>query len=106
MSRRTAVVKKTPVPLCAISGSILLRMSIEVPSEQAPMAVLASRAGLSARTLSRLILKETGMTIQQVADGLGYESVPSFVTMFRNVLGAPPRRYMAKRYSKASPMEN
>nr|WP_244894983.1 helix-turn-helix domain-containing protein [Acetobacter indonesiensis] len=46
------------------------------------------------------------MTIQQVADGLGYESVPSFVTMFRNVLGAPPRRYMAERYSKAGPMEN
>ena len=28
-----------------------------------------------------------GASIQQVASNLGYESVPSFVTMFRKVLG-------------------
>ncbi|MDE7548800.1 helix-turn-helix transcriptional regulator [Acetobacter fabarum] len=107
-------------------GDIRLRKIVdrmmEAPSEQAAMHVWASRAGLSTRTLSRLILRETGMsfsrwrqqlcvmlavkwlaagmTIQQVADDLGYESVPSFVTMFRNVLGAPPGQYMAQRYSK------
>lgn len=37
---------------------------------------------------------------------LGYESVRGFVTMFRNVLGAPPRRYMAERYSKTGPIEH
>jgi AraC-like DNA-binding protein len=80
----------------------------------------ADRAGMSARTLARLIARETGMsfgrwrrqlgimlavkwmaegaTIQQVASDLGYESVPSFVTMFRKVLGAPPARYMAERH--------
>jgi AraC-like DNA-binding protein len=76
---------------------------------------------LSERTLARLILRETGMSfgrwrqqlgimlavkwlaggasIQQVAAGLGYESVPSFVTMFRKALGTSPGRYMAERHS-------
>ncbi|KAF1049949.1 MAG: hypothetical protein VB140_09555 [Burkholderia sp.] len=35
--------------------------------------------------------------MQQVADGLGYESASSFVSMFRRKLGAPPGRYMAER---------
>jgi AraC-like DNA-binding protein len=35
------------------------------------------------------------MSIQQVADELGYESASTFVTMFRRTLGAPPARYMA-----------
>lgn len=38
-----------------------------------------------------------GVAIQQVAADLGYESVPSFVTMFRKTLGAAPGRYMAAR---------
>ncbi|MBB2185544.1 AraC family transcriptional regulator [Gluconacetobacter liquefaciens] len=100
---------------------------IEVPAEQLTMNVWASQVELSTRTLSRLILKETGMsfnrwrqqlcvmlavkwlaagtTTQQVAGDLGYESVPSFVTMFRNVLGAPPGRYMAERYSRTGLVE-
>jgi AraC-like DNA-binding protein len=40
-----------------------------------------------------------GASIQQVAADLGYESVPSFVTMFRKTLGTSPGRYMAERYS-------
>jgi AraC-like DNA-binding protein len=40
-----------------------------------------------------------GASIQQVAADLGYESVPSFVTMFRKALGTSPRRYMAERHS-------
>lgn len=81
----------------------------------------ARYAGLSERTLARLINAETGMsfgrwrqqlgvmlavkwladgaTIQQVAGDLGYESVPSFVTMFRKVMGTSPGRYMADRHS-------
>lgn len=39
-----------------------------------------------------------GVTIQQVAFDLGYESVPSFVNMFRKALGTPPGRYMAERH--------
>ena len=41
-----------------------------------------------------------GISIQQVAADLGYESVPSFATMFRKVLGTSPGRYMAKRHSR------
>jgi AraC-like DNA-binding protein len=40
-----------------------------------------------------------GASIQQVANDLGYESVPSFVTMFRKALGTSPGRYMAERHS-------
>ncbi|HEX6958291.1 MAG TPA: helix-turn-helix domain-containing protein [Ferrovibrio sp.] len=40
-----------------------------------------------------------GASIQQVAANLAYESVPSFVTMFRKVFGTSPGRYMAERLS-------
>jgi len=89
------------------------------PADRGKMDVWAKRAGLSERTLARLISRETGMSfcrwrqqfsvvlavrwlaggasIQQVAAELGYESVPSFVTMFRKALGTSPGRYMAER---------
>lgn len=38
--------------------------------------------------------------MQQVALDLGYESVGSFVTMFRKALGTSPARYMAERSGK------
>ena len=94
------------------------------PADRAPLNVWAKRAGTSERTLLRLINRETGMSfgrwrqqlgvmlavkwlsgglsIQQVAVGLGYESVPSFVTMFRKVLGTSPGRYMTERHSGRS----
>jgi len=34
-----------------------------------------------------------------VAADRGYESVPSFVTMFRKVLGTTPARYRGERYA-------
>jgi AraC-like DNA-binding protein len=40
-----------------------------------------------------------GASIQQVAADLGYQSVPSFVTMFRKTLGTSPGRYMAERHA-------
>ena len=91
------------------------------PADRGTMDVWAKQAGLSERTLARLISRETGMSfgrwrqqlgvvlavkwlaggasIQQVAADLGYESVPSFVTMFRKALGTSPGRYMAERHS-------
>jgi AraC-like DNA-binding protein len=85
------------------------------------MDAWARRAGLSERTLARLITRETGMSfsrwrrqlgvmlavkwlaggasIQEVANDLGYESIPSFVTMFRKAIGVSPGRYMAERHS-------
>jgi AraC-like DNA-binding protein len=74
---------------------------------------------MSERSLARLIVAETGMSfgrwrqqlniilalqwmakstsVQQVASDLGYESVGSFVTMFRKALGTSPGRYMSGR---------
>lgn len=108
------------------SDSRLRRMAeamIAAPAERGTLEEWANRAGLSARTLARTILRETGMSfgrwrqqlgvmlavkwlaggasIQQVAGDLGYESVPSFVTMFRKVLGTSPGRYMAERHAAA-----
>jgi len=96
-------------------------LMIASPADRGTMAVWARRARLSERTLARLITRETGMSfsrwrrqlgvmlavkalaggasIQEVANDLGYESVPSFVTMFRKAIGVSPRRYMAERHS-------
>lgn len=93
---------------------------IAAPADRAGLDAWARRAGLGARTLERLMARQTGMSfgrwrrqlavvlaverlaagaaIQQVAADLGYESTPSFVTMFRKALGASPARYMAERY--------
>jgi AraC-like DNA-binding protein len=90
------------------------------PGDRAPLEAWARRAGLGERTLERLIRRQTGMSfgrwrrqlvliravealaagasIQQVAADLGYDSVPSFVTMFRKALGTSPARYMAERH--------
>lgn len=94
---------------------------LALPADRATLDVWAKRAGMSERTLARVITRQTGMSfgrwrqqlcvvlavkwladgasIQQVAADLGYESAPSFVTMFRKVLGISPGRYMAERHS-------
>jgi AraC-like DNA-binding protein len=91
------------------------------PADRGSLKIWAQRAGMSERTLERLINRQTGMSfgrwrqqlgvvlavkwlaggasIQQVAGDLGYESVPSFVTMFRKALGTSPGRYMTERHS-------
>jgi AraC-like DNA-binding protein len=91
-------------------------------ADRSTMEVWARRAGISERTLSRILLKETGMSfgrwrqqfhiilalqwlskgasVQTVASDLGYESAGSFVTMFKKALGCPPARYMAQRQSQ------
>jgi AraC-like DNA-binding protein len=93
---------------------------IEAPADRGTVQTWARRVGLSERTLARLLVQETGMSfgrwrqqlqimlavkwlstgasVQQVADGLGYESAGNFVTMFRKALGTSPGRYMAERH--------
>lgn len=93
---------------------------LAAPSDRGTLNVWAKRVGMSERTLLRLISRETGMSfgrwrqqlgimlavkwladgasIQRVAADLGYESVPSFVTMFRKALGTSPAPYMAERH--------
>jgi AraC-like DNA-binding protein len=99
----------------------MVDLMIDSPADRGTMDVWARRAGLSERTLARLIARETGMnfsrwrqqlgvmlavkwlaggaSIQEVASDLGYESMPSFVTMFRKAIGVSPGRYMAERHS-------
>jgi AraC-like DNA-binding protein len=89
------------------------------PSDRATVHEWAKRIGVSGRTLSRLVLQETGMSfgrwrqqlhiilalqwlsqgasVQSVATDLGYESASSFVVMFRKALGTSPARYMTQR---------
>lgn len=97
----------------------IAQMIMEDPADRGTMQAWASRAGLSERTMARILSRETGMSfgrwrqqihlllavkwlgtgssVQQVAERLGYESAGSFVTMFRKALGTSPGRYMAER---------
>jgi len=97
----------------------IAELILATPDDRVTITAWAERIGLGERTLARMIKRETGMTfsrwrqqlsvmlavkwlaggasIQQAASDLGYESVPSFATMFRKVLGASPGRYMAER---------
>jgi AraC-like DNA-binding protein len=97
-------------------------LMIHSPADRGTMAVWARRVGLSERTLARRFTHETGMSfsrwrrqlgvmlavkalvggasIQKVANDLGYESIPSFVTMFRKATGVSPGRYMVERHSR------
>jgi len=108
-----------PMPTDARLRTMVEQM-MAAPAERGTLEGWAKRVGLSERTLVRLISRETGMSfgrwrqqlgvvlavqwlaagasIQQVAADLGYESAPSFVTMFRKALGASPGRYMAERH--------
>jgi AraC-like DNA-binding protein len=94
---------------------------MNTPADRGTLASWARRVAVSERTLARLIVAETGMSfgrwrqqlnivlavkwmakgtsVQQAARDLGYESVGSFVTMFRKALGTSPGRYMAGRFS-------
>lgn len=97
------------------------------PAAPASIASWAQQMDISPRTLSRLVARETGMsfgrwrrqlhllialqwmgrgaTVQDVADGLGYENASNFVVMFRKALGQTPARYLAansRRYHDES----
>lgn len=87
----------------------------EAPGSKRTLGEWGRYGGASARTLARLFVQDTGLTFGQwrarlrlqqalllLAEGstvtavaleLGYESVGSFVAMFRQALGVTPRRY-------------
>lgn len=89
------------------------------PADRATVQQWAKRIGASERTLSRLVLQETGMSfghwrqqlhiilalqwlskgasVQSVAADLGYENASGFVFMFRKAMGSSPARYMASK---------
>jgi AraC-like DNA-binding protein len=88
------------------------------PGSAEPLGRLARRAGGSQRTLERLFLRETGLTlgkwrqqlrlqhaIQSLALGRsvteaaldsGYRSPSAFIASFRKALGLTPRRYLGR----------
>jgi AraC-like DNA-binding protein len=87
------------------------------PSDRSTLAQWADRLAMSERSLARLLLRETGLTfgrwrqqlhlivalgklaagvsVQQVSETLGYESVTAFITMFKKAFGQPPAKYIA-----------
>ncbi|WP_116140726.1 AraC family transcriptional regulator [Trinickia diaoshuihuensis] len=107
-----------PIPADARLRKIV-DMIMSHPADRGTMRTWARRIGVSERSLARLLDRETGMSfgrwrqqlhlmlavkwlesgasVQQVAEDLGYESPGNFVTMFRKALGSSPARYMAER---------
>lgn len=103
-----------PLPKDARLRKLVERI-MATPSAPDSIACWAEQMHMSPRTLSRLVSRETGMsfgrwrrqlhllmaiqwmakgaTVQDVADGLGYENASNFVAMFRKVLGETPGRY-------------
>ena len=93
----------------------LCRTFIAAPDARAPLDDWASRVGMSRRSLTRHFRQETGLGLDQwrqqacvfaalprltdgdqvptVALDLGYDSPAAFTTMFRRMLGRPPRAY-------------
>ena len=100
----------------------LAEAMLDAPADRATLSQWASRIGMSERNMSRLFTAETGLSvsrwrrqmhvitslpmlaqgqqIQIIADHLGYDSSGAFVTMFRKVAGAPPKRFLAERTAK------
>ncbi|WP_312687524.1 helix-turn-helix transcriptional regulator [Kosakonia sp.] len=93
------------------------------PEDRSTFKTWAKRLALSERSLARLMLRETGLTfgrwrqqlhliialqelasgvsVQNVAAKLGYESVNAFITMFRKTMGSTPAHYFAERKAGA-----
>lgn len=99
--------------------SRLVREARERPSKGLTVASLAARAGVSVPTLERQIrkrfgatprtflaeirlneaarlLKETNLSVSEVADRVGYESAASFTRAFRRRHGVAPGEYRRK----------
>ncbi|MEK1886992.1 MAG: helix-turn-helix transcriptional regulator [Phyllobacterium sp.] len=93
----------------------LCRGFLKDPSPHTNIDNWANRLGMSRRTFTRMFRRETGLSLStwrqqacllaalprltegepvtSVALDLGY-SVPAFTTMFKRMLGAPPRNYL------------
>jgi AraC-like DNA-binding protein len=103
----------------------LCRRFIEAPSPAARIDDWASELAMSRRAFTRAFRRETGLSLTEwrqqaclfaalprlargeavtgVAMDLGYESVAAFTTMFRRMLGAPPKRYLSGAIESAKP---
>jgi AraC-like DNA-binding protein len=102
----------------------LCRSFVAAPSPHATIDGWAETLGMSRRSFTRAFQRETGLSLStwrqqaclfaalpRLADGepitsvaldLGYESVPAFTTMFKRMLGEPPRSYMRGKRAAVS----
>jgi AraC-like DNA-binding protein/mannose-6-phosphate isomerase-like protein (cupin superfamily) len=96
----------------------LCRRFVEAPSSRARIDEWADALAMSRRTFTRAFRRETGVSLStwrqqcclfaalprlahgepvtRVALDLGYDSVAAFTTMFKRMLGAPPRSYFGE----------
>jgi AraC-like DNA-binding protein len=103
----------------------LAEMLLTDPTDKSSLTDWAGRIGMSERSLTRLLLREIGMSfgrwrrqlhvilslqrlakgesVQTIALDLGYENASGFVTMFRKAVGKPPARYMSDRRAMSAP---
>jgi AraC-like DNA-binding protein len=92
---------------------------INDPSNRNTIVQWAAEVAMSERSLARLVVGETGMTIgrwrrqlrviaalqklasgnsvQRVSEDLGYDSVSAFITMFKSTVGRTPGYYHSRR---------
>lgn len=97
----------------------LCQRFVAAPSAELPIDRWASEVSMSRRTFTRVFRRETGLSLstwrQQaclfaalprlasgepvttVALDLGYDSIAAFTTMFKRMLGAPPRVYLGNK---------
>jgi AraC-like DNA-binding protein len=97
----------------------LCRAFLDTPTPRATIDAWADAMAMSRRAFTRAFRRETGLSLSawrqqaclfaalprlaagepvtSVAFGLGYDSAAAFTTMFRRILGAPPRRYLESR---------
>ncbi|MGO4711276.1 helix-turn-helix transcriptional regulator [Bradyrhizobium sp. 2TAF24] len=115
---------REPLHLPMPSDERLVRIATALlnrPDDNRTLDTWAQWAGLSARTLRRTFLAQTGTSFAQwrqqarlthalellargeavatVADALGYASPSNFIAMFRRSFGESPARYFASRPS-------
>ena len=104
--------------------SALCRRYLADPAPDARIDDWANALAMSRRSFTRFFRQETGLSfatwrqqasvfsslpklaagrpITHVALEAGYESVPAFTTMFKRMLGAPPRSYLCSRNATPS----
>lgn len=126
ISRMPTLALNTPLPheprLARLCRTLLTAPSLEIDID-----TMATRAGMSRRSFTRLFREQTGMSfnawrqqacllaaltrlgngasITEVALDLGYRSSSAFTAVFRRILGAPPSRYLALPTLPASIVE-
>ncbi len=102
-------------PLCDARLRKMEEMLTRTPNDTSTLEIWAQRLGVSPRTLTRLLQREThlsfqvwrdqirtfaalpllseGRAIAEIADAVGYETAWSFTAMFKRVTGKTPSRY-------------